>query len=114
MQIVISSSRTNIYTVSGDIDALLKNRRAKMLLRSSLPYRECDGYIEIESEEPIERIAHLLKLSAKYINADVVYDENMSDEMENFKNEEMKFEQFSRDAIKIKNNICTFNSIFYG
>lgn len=76
-----------------------------MLLRSSLSYSECDGYIEIESEEPIERIAHLLKLSAKYINADVVYDENMSDEMEHFKNEEMKFEQFSKDAIKSRTTL---------
>lgn len=105
MRIIISSSRTNLYTVSGDVDALLKNRRAKMLLRSSLPYSEIDGCLEIESEEPIERIAHLLKLSAKYIDAEVVYDDNVSDEMQNFKNEEMKFEQFSRDAINIKNNV---------
>ena len=47
----------------------------------------------------------MLKLSAKYIDAEVVYDDNVSDEMQNFKNEEMKFEQFSRDAINIKNNV---------
>ena len=105
MRIIISSSRANLYTISGDVNALLKNRRAKMLLRSSLPYSEVDGYLEIESEESIERIAHLLKLSAKYIDAEVVYDDNVSVEMQNFKNEELKFEQFSRDAINIKNNV---------
>ena len=78
MRIIISSSRTNLYTISGDVNALLKNRRAKMLLRSSLPYSEVDGCLEIESEESIERIAHLLKLSAKYIDAEVVYDDNVS------------------------------------
>lgn len=105
MRIIISSSRANLYTISGDVNALLKNRRAKMLLRSSLPYSEVDGCLEIESEESIERIAHLLKLSAKYIDAEVVYDDNVSVEMQNFKNEELKFEQFSRDAINIKNNV---------
>lgn len=29
MQIIISSSRTNLYTVSGDIDALLKTEELK-------------------------------------------------------------------------------------
>ena len=57
-----------------------------MLLRSSLPYSEVDGCLEIESEESIERIAHLLKLSAKYIDAEVVYDDNVSVEMQNFSN----------------------------
>lgn len=105
MQIILSSTTSNIYTISGDIEALLKNRRAKMLLRTTLPFKECDGYLEIESDEPIERVAHLLKLSAKYIDADVVYDENVSDEMQIFKNEEMKFAEFSKDAKDIKNNI---------
>lgn len=105
MQIIVSSNTPNLYTVSGDISALLKNRRAKMLLRSNLPYNEQDGYIEIVSEDPIERIAHLLKLSAKYIDAEVIYDENVSDEMQHFKDEEEKFEQFSLEAKNIKGNV---------
>lgn len=105
MKIIISSKTKNLYTVSGDVASLLKNRRAKMLLRSNLPFTEKNECLEIKSEEPIERIASLLKLSAKYISADVIYDDNVSEEMEQFKNEEQKFICFSNAAENIKQNI---------
>lgn len=104
MQLIISSKTPGIYKVSGDTDILLRNRRAKMLLRSNLSYIEKNGFLVIESEESVERIAHLIKLSAQYINAEVVYDDNVSDEMKVFKNEEEKFELFSQEAESIKEN----------
>lgn len=104
MQLIVSSTMPNRYIVSGDIAALLKNRRAKMLLYSNLAYKEIEGHLEIDSEESIERIVHLIKLSAKYVGAEVIYDENVSEEMQNFKDEEYKFELFSQDADNIKKN----------
>lgn len=104
MQLIVSSTTPNMYTVYGDIFALLKNRRAKMLLHSNLAYKEIEGHIEIESEESIERIVHLIKLAAKYIGAKVIYDEHVSEEMQNFKDEEYKFELFSNEAENIKKN----------
>lgn len=75
-----------------------------MLLYSNLAYKEIEGHLEIDSEESIERIVHLIKLSAKYVGAEVIYDENVSEEMQNFKDEEYKFELFSQDADNIKKN----------
>ena len=62
MQLIVSSTMPNRYIVSGDIAALLKNRRAKMLLYSNLAYKEIEGHLEIDSEESIERIVNLINL----------------------------------------------------
>lgn len=104
MEIRISSSEKSIYVVSGCIETLLKKKRSVNLLRNNLPFEINDGQLVIKSNEPIERIAHLMELSAKYIGAKVKYDNTINSELEEFKDNEDSFKEFSVKAKDIKND----------
>ena len=73
-QLILSSSLESKYILTGAISLLLSNKRAKSLLKVKLKITEEENRILIDSDEPIERVAHLLGLAAKYINAEIVYD----------------------------------------
>jgi len=109
MQLKISSTKMSKYTVSGAVNELLLNRRSNMLLRTKLAFVEESGCLIIDSDETIERVAHLLGLAAKYIGAEVVYDENISSDIQQFKEHELQFEVFSSNAKEIKANNCNVN-----
>ena len=109
MQLKISSTEKSKYTVSGAVNELLLNRRSKMLLRTKLAFIEESGTLIIDSDETIERVAHLLGLAAKYIGAAVVYDDNVSLDIQQFKDRELQFEVFSSNAKDIKANNCNLN-----
>ena len=68
-QLILSSSLESKYVLTGAVNLLLSNKRARSLLKVKLKITEEDDRIIIDSEEPIERVAHLLGLAAKYINA---------------------------------------------
>ena len=77
-QIILSSSSETKYVLTGAVNLLLSNKRARSLLKVKLKITEEHDRLIIDSEEPIERVAHLLGLAAKYINAEIVYDNNIS------------------------------------
>lgn len=106
MELIISSTENSAYIVTGAVKELLKNRRSGMLLRSNLSFEEENGILSIQSDEPIERVAHLIGLSAKYIGAEVRYDSVMTTELQEFRNGELAFEEFSTQAKQIKANNC--------
>ena len=70
-QLILSSSLESKYVLTGAVNLLLSNKRARSLLKVKLKITEEDDRIIIDSEEPIERVAHLLGLAAKYINAEI-------------------------------------------
>lgn len=113
MQLRISSTEKSKYTVSGAVNELLLNRRSNMLLRTKLTFNEESGVLIIDSDESIERVAHLLGLAAKYIGAEVVYDNNISLDIQQFKDRELQFEIFSSNAKNIKANNCNVNDFDY-
>ena len=73
-QLILSSSTESKYILTGAVNLLLSNRRARTLLKVKLDISEESDRILINSDEPIERVAHLLGLAAKYINAEIIYD----------------------------------------
>ena len=73
-QLILSSSTESKYILTGAVNLLLSNRRARTLLKVKLDITEETDRILINSDEPIERVAHLLGLAAKYINAEIIYD----------------------------------------
>jgi len=106
MELKISSNEKSKYSVTGAVKELLRNRRSKMLLRTKLNYTEESDSLEITSEEPIERVAALLGLAAKYIDAEVIYDAQINTDIKLFRERELQFEEFSSKAKDIKANNC--------
>jgi len=106
MQLKISTNQNSKYTVTGSVQELMRNRRSKMLLRTKLSFEEDSNTLLIESDDSIERVAALLGLAAKYIGAEVTYDTQVSADIQQFRERELQFEEFSGKAKEIKANNC--------
>lgn len=77
-----------------------------MVLRS-LNYQLLEeGSVIIESVESIDRVAHLVKLAAAYVNASVSFDGSVSADIEDFNRRQDEFARWSKKAQAIKNNEC--------
>ena len=105
-QLILSSSLESKYVLTGAVNLLLSNKRARSLLKVKLKITEEDDRIIIDSEEPIERVAHLLGLAAKYINAEIVYDNEIASDIQEFHTKELEFQEFGEKAKSIKENNC--------
>ncbi len=105
-ELTISSISDNTYDISGVVQELLGNKRAKMMLRSQLTYNVDGDSLLVKSEGGIEHVAKILKLVAGYIGADIKYDEKTNSDIEEFKSREECFERFSLEAKNIKENHC--------
>ena len=105
-ELKISFIEGNSYRIEGAIEELLANKRAKMMLRSQLAYREEGGALIVENEDGIEQVASILKLVAGYIGATIVYDDKTSSDIAEFKTREEDFARFSKEAKDIKENHC--------
>ena len=105
-QLILSSSSESKYVLTGAVKLLLSNKRARSLLKVKLKITEEDDRIIIDSEEPIERVAHLLGLAAKYINAEIVYDNEIASDIQEFHTKELEFQEFGEKAKSIKENNC--------
>jgi len=106
MQLNISVNEKSKYLVTGAVSELLRNRRSKMLLRAKLSYEIQDDSIIINSTDSIERVAELLNLAAKYIDAVVNFDTQINSDIKLFREQEQQFEEFSGKANNIKANNC--------
>lgn len=105
-ELIISSSAKDEYIISGSTSALLKNKRAKLMMRNQLPYIEDGDKLVISSEESIDHVAKILKVIAGYIGAEVKYDAKINADIEEFKSREEQFKEFSDEAMTIKNDQC--------
>ena len=105
-QLILSSSTESKYILTGAVNLLLSNRRARTLLKVKLDISEESDRILINSDEPIERVAHLLGLAAKYINAEIIYDNEIASDIQDFHIKELEFQEFGEKARSIKNNNC--------
>jgi SNF2 family DNA or RNA helicase len=105
-QLILSSSTESKYILTGVVNLLLSNKRARSLLKVKLKITEEGERILIDSDEPIERVAHLLGLAAKYINAEIVYDNEIASDIKVFHTKELEFQEFGEKARLIKNNNC--------
>ena len=96
-QLVLSSPSPSLYTISGSIRILLDNKQARMMLRSQLKYEETNGIIIIESDKGIDYIARIVKLVARYIAAEVVFDEKTNEDIKDYKEREYKFDEYDEN-----------------
>ena len=105
-ELKLSSSAESKFILTGAINSLLSNKRSRSLLKVKLKYTEESDCLIIDSEETIERVAQLLGLAAKYIDAKIVYDTNIAADIKDFRIKEQEFEEFGTKAKEIKNNNC--------
>lgn len=108
-KLILSSSSESKYVLTGAIKQLLSNKRAKTLLKVKLKFTEEENRILIDSNEPIERVAHLLGLAAKYISAEVTYDSELATDIQEFHTKELEFQEFGNKAKMIKENNCVIS-----
>ena len=107
MAITLSKTTSGHYCITGNVEALLKNKRARLLLHTNLPYdEEGDRLIIRDTNLKIQEASDLLKLAAEYIGEDVSYDTHISTGLAEFKQNEELFADFSRKANDIRNNHC--------
>ena len=107
MIITLSVTPKGNYRITGDVDALIRNKRARLLMRSQLPYEQVGNELVIESNGmTTSEVNDILKLAAEYIGANVNYDTAISTDLANFKREEDLFAEFSNKAENIRNNRC--------
>ena len=107
MTITLSVTPAGNFRISGDVEALLRNKRARLHLRSNLPYEQVGNELIIEKngmETP--EVNEILKQAAEYIGAEVSYDTVTSTGLADFKQNEELFAEFSRKANNIRNNHC--------
>ena len=105
-ELKLSSVENDSYQLNGAVKELLANRRAKMMMRTQLPYTETDDAIIFKSESSIEKVAATLKVIANYIDARVVYDAETGSALAEYKMREEDFLRFSENAKNIKDNHC--------
>ena len=95
----------NVFILSGDIDQLLENRRAKIFLKDVLDANFMNaqfeiGYLPEERDYIIRRIQEfLVKFKATQLNS-----KQISLILQDFFQEEKNFIQFSKQAFQIRNN----------
>ena len=106
MELILTSSAKNKYLLKGDVKALLSNRRSKIALRNLKYEVSQTGDVSIFSEETIDYIANIVKLSAKYIKASVSFDGSVSSDISEYNQRMNAFEEWSLKAKDIKDNNC--------
>lgn len=103
-ELIISSISDRCYCINGDLDELIRNKRAKMMLRSNFQCTFESGRILFQTDKDIEHIDLLLKTIASYIGAGLEYDDTTGTDIQAFKSREADFFAFSQKAKEIKSN----------
>jgi len=107
MTITLSVTPSGNYRLTGDVDALLRNKRARLLLRSQLPFEQVGEDLVFDNTDfDTPEINEILKLAAEYIGAVVNYDTVVSTGLADFQRNEELFAEFSSKARNIRNNHC--------
>ncbi|CUP99032.1 SNF2-related protein [Clostridium paraputrificum] len=105
---------SNCFVLGGDIDYLKKNRRHMMFLKNAFSLRVNENTIDILFEEETKE-EYLTKLKRYFDknNISSIKSKRICDELEEYFSEEEKFEVFSEQAYKIRNNICDVQEFDY-
>lgn len=102
-QLLVKSDGSDIY-LAGDFRQILSNRFAKMYLRRNLQFEETNDALIIKGFKDIASVMEHIKVLAKYIKADIGYDESTNKELNEYQTRESLFAEFSKQAENIRNN----------
>ena len=102
-KLFVSTSDNNII-LTGDYKYISSNRFAKMYLRRNLEFEETNDSLIIKGFRNIASAMVHIKTLAKYIKAEIIYDESANVELQEYQTRESLFEDFAKKAKDIRNN----------
>lgn len=102
-KLFISTSDNNVI-LTGDYKLIASNRFAKMYLRRNLEFEETNDSLIIKGFKDIASAMGHIKTLAKYIKAEIVYDESANAELKDYQHRESLFADFAKKAQDIRNN----------
>lgn len=100
-----NESNTSLI-ITGDIDFIFRNRRAKRYLQDTVKFTKNDSRIIVEVFDDVNKNIDRIKKICEYIEADLIYSNKVSEAVANYAFEEKKFKEFSEKARLIRNNQC--------
>lgn len=113
MDLILSANSDNTYSLTGRIDTLFSNKRAKLLLKSKLKVEVHDDSLQFYSEESIDTVVNIIKLAASYVGLPLSYDTGTSKEIKEYSEKEEQFARFAKAAEEIKANNCNKEEFAY-
>lgn len=102
-KLFVSTSDKNVI-LTGDYKLIASNRFAKMYLRRNLEFEETNDSLIIKGFKDIASAMGHIKTLAKYIKAQIDYDESANAELHDYQIRESLFADFAKKAQDIRNN----------
>ena len=113
MDLILSANSDNTYNISGNIEALWANKRAKLLLKSKFKIEIQNNSLHFYCAENIDSVVKIIKLAASYIGLSLGFDTETNEEIKEYSEKEEQFERFAKAAEEIKANNCNSEEFAY-
>lgn len=97
--------------ISGDIAAILSNRRASRLLKDTLDCDISESFITIKNVSDLNHCLNRVNQIAAMSGCQVSYSGETDEAVDRYLQEEQKFAEFSKKALSIRNNECEMNDL---
>lgn len=97
--------------LTGNIAAVLSNRRASRLLKDTLECVISDNAITIQNIADLSHCLSRIKRVAEISGCQVSYSDETDEAIERYLDEEKKFAEFSVKALSIRNNECNMDDL---
>lgn len=97
--------------ISGDISAVLSNRRASRLLKDTLDCDISESLITIKHVSDLNHCLNRVNQIAKMSGCQISYSGETDEAINKYIEEEQKFTEFSRKALSIRNNECEMDDL---
>ncbi len=101
-----SSENDTELIVTGDIDLIFHNRRAARFLKDAVNFQRTSQSLVINVGDNIDKTIDRIKKICGYISANLEYSEKVSEAVNNYEKEEVKFDEFAEKARLIRDNHC--------
>ncbi len=92
--------------VTGDIGEILSNRRAMRLLKDNTIFSVNDKSIVVDVTDDFNKTINRIQNAVKFTSCDLQFQKNVHEGIDSYYQEERNFEEFSKNALRIRNNEC--------
>lgn len=96
----------NIIFISGETSKLLENKRTRLFFKEYLHHVVSSDGIKVPVIDSVNNTISLIKKAISYTNFNILFSENISEELNNFIKSENDFALYSNNALEIRNNNC--------
>ena len=104
MSKLIVSTQNDSFVVTGDVSLVAKNRMAKMYMRNNLPCDFSESSFTLIKPMDVSEFMKHLQVVANYAKCEIVFGDDINEEIDSYQERERQFAEFSRCACDIRNN----------